>query len=810
MFELCYTSLSKGLAPGSSGYTTVGQSRSIRIMHVKEAERLSSFQFLNVTDPRAFSREPVNTIHLQLTIDKQKVHIVSRIAACQPDYTGRSNYFAHHTLLSPRETQPCTAGPAQLAASHAFLMTEWTGEARILPPRDLPAISNQGTTDNATKAAGLDSGWGPVLADRLCDRGIKQTYLVYSLGTDMLGIVVDVLSNLTPEERWQATFVTHATKTFPPLGFDCRLRCVVADTPYAKEVLSKFPKDTIDLSKRPAPPPRQEPPIEIDDQSVRPTTSGKRKRVVPDGHSTITPPKPPTDGHWHQPDDKVTIPSPVLPPYKPQQLNGADRRGQFGLGAILIPSVLFLLMSIACVLLGYMWMQEKNNYTDSNQQVSRLEKKNGELEDESRGQLKEIKQLKESREQLEKKLNEPPEQPEEPQLEITLPKVVITQPKVVITQPKASRKTTTDLPDNNDTAHSDKPVTDNGPQVHVNFHAEMKEYLIGDMKKKTSILLFEKVDKPSSVSVASTYGDIKIKAVGNKHEISVKIDGKSPIICKIACDENISVEMTETGKPYLARFVTLNFKFKDGHEVIVPLGSPFESLLYVDLPDGSGKDDAYLTNALSYKLFKDKEVNDLITKLQTDFQEKEILVASFEFGNSESCSYVDPAKDNSSNLAQFAFKTKRKAVPANNIGVGFKKRDNAEYAVSSFLIDPIAYTGFDFCEKELTGKTIFVVAQIAAMTNSYVSQEQLIQIKIAPIQDKINNKSGEEKDKAQIEINELNAKLTALQDAKITDAAAINDAKMFPLSNLRNKKVRFTLKDPDSNKGFVIVDSLGK
>ena len=835
MFELCYTSLPKGLAPGSSGYTTVGQSPQMRIMHVKEAERLSSFQFLNVTDPRAFSREPVNYIHLQLTIDKQKVHIVSRIAACQPDHTGRSNYFAHHTLLSRQEAQPCTAGPAQLAASHAFLMTEWTGDARILPPRDLPAISNQGTTDNAIKAAGLDPGWGPVLADRLCDRGIKQTYLVYSLGTDMLGIVVDVLSNLTPEERWQATFVTHATKTFPPLGFDCRLRCVVADTPYAKEVLSRFPKDTIDLSKHPAAPPRQKrSTIEFDDEQVRPTTSDKRKRVVPDGHSTITPPKPTTDGHWHQPEGKVTIPSTVLPPYIPQQLNGADRRGQFGLGAILIPSVLFLLMSIACVLLGYKWMQEKNLYTKSNQQVSRLEKKNGELESESRGQLKEIKQLKESREQLEKKLKEPPEQPEEPENKSAEtkktkttkqkdpsghdeePQPEKTLPKVEKTLPKVLPKTTSDIPDDNDTAHSDKPVTDNGPQVHKSFHDDMKEYLNGEMKKKTSILLFENVDKPSAVTVTSTYDDIKIKAVGNKHEISVKIDGKSLAICNIACDENISVEMSEKGKPYLARFVTLNFKFKDGREATVPLGSPFDSLLYVDLPDGSGKDDAYLTNEQSYKLFKDKEVNDLISSLQADFQKynREILVASFEFDTSDpSCSYVDPAETSYSNHAQFAFKTPRKAVPAYSIGVGFKNRDGAEYEVSSFLIDPISYTGFGFCDKELKGKTIFTEGQIKAMTNVYVKQEQLIQKK----QDKLLSmgltvglKTRTVREKDLNDWNENTAKSTKLQDAKNTDAAAFADAQSFPLSNFRNKKVRFTLKVPDSLKEFVIVDSLGE
>jgi len=498
--------------------------------------------------------------------------------------------------------------------------------------------------------------------------------------------------------------------------------------------------------------------------------------------------------------------------------------------AIAALGIAFLVMSIASVLLGYKWMQEKNLNTNLSMQVYRLEEKIDELKDESRGQFKEIKQQKESREQLEKKLKESPEQPEEPQKqppETKKPKttkqkpseqdeepgIEKTLPKVEITLPKVPIKRTQDLPDDNDTAHSDKPITDNGPQLHVNFHKEMNEYLNGEMKKKTSIPLFENVDKPSSVSVSSSYDDITIKDVGNKHEILVKSDGKSHAICKIACDENISVEMSEKGKPYFARFVTLNFKFKDGREATVPLGSPFESLLHVDLLDGSGKDETNLTFASSYKLFKEKEVNDLISKLQTDFgkDNREILVASFEFDTSDpSCSYVDPAKDNSSNLAQFAFKTPRKSLPANMIGVGFKNSDGAEYAVTSFLIDPISYSGFDFCEKGLKGKMIFTDAQIKGMTSSYVNQAQIIRKKVGAIHDKFNTKSGAGKEKDQKELNELNAKLTELENAQGEDNLRFDDVQSFPLSNFRNKKVRFTLKVPDSHNEFVIVDSLGK
>ena len=803
MFELCYTSLPKGLAPGSSGYTTVGQSPAMSPRLVKEAENLSIFHFLNEKNPNDYFREPVNFIHWQLNVDKQKVHIVSQIAACQPEHTGRSNYFAHHTMFSPQEALPCKAGPAQLAASPGFFMTKWTGEARSLPLRDLPAISNQDITDHAIKTAGLDLEWGPVLADRLRDRRIKQTYLVYSLGTDMLGIVVDVLSNLRPDERWQATFATHATNTFPPLGVDCQLRCVVADTPYAKELLSKSPKNTFDLSKRPAPPPRRELPIEIDEPSFQPKITGKKSPVVPSPIKTHANSNP-----IHRPsfDDIV----PKFPIDITPRMNGADRHGQFGLRAILIPSALFLMMSIACVLLGYKWIQERNLYKNSNKQVSRLEKKNETLEDEKKEFQKKLKEFQKTIAEL----NISSEESTEPKPQPQFPDETETE-----TTPLSEKSGNTDIEAGaSDTPHSDKQSTDNGPQVHKEVSRELEKYLNTDMKKNKIITLFENVDKTfdfkaegsfTATSQCDTLLKIKLNFIAkNKADLFQIIGKKQPKFGTINFRDNeISLDMERNNvNAYLARFLTLEIKLK-GSQLQVALGAPFKSNLFVTLPDGSEKDDTNLTNAQSYRLFKENEVNDLISKLQTYFG-KDNLVASFEFDKSDpSCSYVDPAKIGSRDIAQFAFKTSR-AVPKNMIGVGFKNRDGAEYEVSSFLIDPISYTGFDFCEKELKGKAIFTEAQITAMTASYDSEIGSLNKKLMDLNNNLNKKPEPEKGKDQKEINELNAKVAKLLEAKNVDTPAFSEAQKFPLSNLRNIKVRFTLKDPDSNKGFVIVDSL--
>jgi hypothetical protein len=256
MHQHCYTSLPRGLFPGRSGYTTVAQTPGMGRSLTDTAERLSTFAPLD-PNPTAYASEPVNWFHMVVTQAGTRSHFVSRVGACPPDYTGRSNYLAHHLILTPQEAVACPAGPADLLAEPGWIMAEWTGEARELPSRQVPTLASEKRT-SAVQAAGLEAGWAQELADRLQDRSLKQIWLVYPRGVDALGIVRDVLSHLdTKEDRWSATFTTHAAKNFPGMGFDAKLRCVVAGTPYAQEVLSRYP-DAIDVAKRPACPERKQ------------------------------------------------------------------------------------------------------------------------------------------------------------------------------------------------------------------------------------------------------------------------------------------------------------------------------------------------------------------------------------------------------------------------------------------------------------------------------------------------------------------------------------------------------------------------
>ena len=255
MFELCYTSLPQGLDPGTSGYTTVGRSKGMARGLADIAAGFNRYEAID-SNPLAFKSNPVNYSHLVKDISGRRVHVISRIGACEPDYSGRTNFLAHHVLLAADEVGGCPAGPAALAGTPGVLMSRWTGEAREMDPRALPSVAAGGPSNTAIVGAGLAPEWADALADRLRDPTVK-TVLIYPPQMDILGIVADALSQLTPADRWRATFATYATKQFPPAVVECRLRCVPAGTPYAQELAARGGADVFDLAKNPAPPPRR-------------------------------------------------------------------------------------------------------------------------------------------------------------------------------------------------------------------------------------------------------------------------------------------------------------------------------------------------------------------------------------------------------------------------------------------------------------------------------------------------------------------------------------------------------------------------
>src|SRR6516225_3355805 len=108
--ELHYTSVPRGLRPGSRGFCTVACTPQIPAPLVERLENLSSYQPVYPHHDPAAARNPINFSHIRSTLGGRSVSVLSRIGPAGLDYTGRANKYAHHVVLEVDERPE--AGPA--------------------------------------------------------------------------------------------------------------------------------------------------------------------------------------------------------------------------------------------------------------------------------------------------------------------------------------------------------------------------------------------------------------------------------------------------------------------------------------------------------------------------------------------------------------------------------------------------------------------------------------------------------------------------------------------------------------------------
>jgi len=198
-------------------------------------------------DPRA-SSNPVNYSHLLITVGGQLYHVLSRICDAGLDYSKRSNKLAHHVALEPPEIMDAVGGPAWVLSDESFCVRAWDGNVGHFSAgrRPKPGDRRPQRCDCWGALVG-DPGWAGVLAESgLEDRG-RPMPVIFKPGTDTLPLVVEALSLLPPERRWQVTFSTYFTKL--PAGVDCRWRFLLDGSTEAKFARRDPHSPVIDLCK---------------------------------------------------------------------------------------------------------------------------------------------------------------------------------------------------------------------------------------------------------------------------------------------------------------------------------------------------------------------------------------------------------------------------------------------------------------------------------------------------------------------------------------------------------------------------------
>lgn len=226
--ELHYTSVPRGLKPGSVGLCVVAMTAKISPHLAERMEGLSGYRAVYPPGSPMADRNPVVVSHLKFSLGSQTYHILSRVAFSGVDYSQRGNNYAHHVAFEV-DDRPL-AGPAWLASQRGIFDTAWTGEPRVLASgRKIPQGDQPIKVCGAWASQFGDAGWGGVLAQSFLDDPRKPAYVVFDPGQDVLSLFVEALALIPPMKRWDVTFSTYFTGQAQ--GLTCVWRAVLRDSP---------------------------------------------------------------------------------------------------------------------------------------------------------------------------------------------------------------------------------------------------------------------------------------------------------------------------------------------------------------------------------------------------------------------------------------------------------------------------------------------------------------------------------------------------------------------------------------------------
>ncbi|MDW7995208.1 MAG: hypothetical protein RMI91_11190 [Gemmatales bacterium] len=221
--ELLFTSAERGLDLGRSGFCTVKRTRGMSKRLERLLHELSVYRALYPPHDARFAENPIVFMHCRASVDGQMVSILSRVCAAPPDYSGRSNYFAHHVVLSASELPQ--AGPAWLLKQQNFFESRWDGQVAELPTgRVVPRGEQEPRRCTTWELVTGDAGWAGVALRYLTENPTMPFYIIVEEKTPVLELLDELVALLPPDKRWSATFTTRYLHL--PSGVTCAARFV--------------------------------------------------------------------------------------------------------------------------------------------------------------------------------------------------------------------------------------------------------------------------------------------------------------------------------------------------------------------------------------------------------------------------------------------------------------------------------------------------------------------------------------------------------------------------------------------------------
>ena len=249
--ELLYTSFEgQGLRKGSGGgFCTVLSTEGMATNLASTLEKLSGYKHpFDIHDPRSIDN-PTNYRHAIITLSGNPHYVLSRIADCREEHTGRSNKLAHHVVLSKREIP--LGGPTNVFLHPGFCRSDWDRKVEVVPPVAANRLPDRDISPSPCvhwEQATGDAGWAGTIADAVLQAKNNSVNVIVPLRANSLLLAHEVFQLIPSEKRWEITFSTFYSAAIP--GSTCNLRFVLDGTPEADKLRRDYRQLKFDLTER--------------------------------------------------------------------------------------------------------------------------------------------------------------------------------------------------------------------------------------------------------------------------------------------------------------------------------------------------------------------------------------------------------------------------------------------------------------------------------------------------------------------------------------------------------------------------------
>ena len=232
--QLIYTSAPRGVIAGRSGHCTVARSAAMRDALMLQLEKLSYYQHLSLSGGQ---ERPIYCCRV-LDIRGSRYHVLTRIQDAGLDFTGRTNFLAHHLVFAPEEIRQF-ASPPVILRNWSGWVNSWTKEPQLfdiedwssltsLPAASAPAANWQQLTGEAANGYGLLEARAGI-AFRVDGLSDEQVLALFAESLELLELRDPRRDSRA--SRWQYTFTTSMQEQDNPADF--RWRCLHSDNPAA-------------------------------------------------------------------------------------------------------------------------------------------------------------------------------------------------------------------------------------------------------------------------------------------------------------------------------------------------------------------------------------------------------------------------------------------------------------------------------------------------------------------------------------------------------------------------------------------------